>query len=184
MIIFRSTLHSPEVFYFDTNSYLPKLTMTPSSSLFSGLHDLMVAPDQSRINARQASWMKDFIDLNPDAYVKAYILCECTDDKQKKLWAQLMIFLALACIVPKEKHLSCPPQIDTLWHRFILCTGAYADFCEDAGVNFIHHTPEEVFNLPPGRTSTPWTGITEFLDNRIPGYDERYWDGSTACSTD
>jgi hypothetical protein len=158
--------------------------MIPSSSSFSGLSNLIAAPDQSTINARQVSWMKDFIDLNPDACAKAYILCECTEGNQKKLWAQLMIFLALACIVPKGKHLSCPPQIDTLWHRFILCTTAYADFCEDAGVNFIHHTPEEVFNLPPRAGSTPWTGITEFLNGRIPEYDERCWDGSTACSTD
>lgn len=32
--------------------------------------------------------------------------------------------------------------VDEAWHGFILCTAAYAEFCEAAYGRFLHHHPE------------------------------------------
>ncbi len=44
------------------------------------------------------------------------------------------------------------PEVDEVWHTFILFTRKYHQFCEEIFGEFIHHTPETSAEpLPPGR---------------------------------
>ena len=66
--------------------------------------------------------------------------------------------------------------VDEAWHGFILCTTAYAHFCDAAYGRFLHHHPEGggTFVDDPdaqlGRTVVAWTMVAE------PGEDCVLWD--------
>lgn len=65
--------------------------------------------------------------------------------------------------------------VDEAWHGFILCTAAYAHFCDRAYGRFLHHHPEggDTSVGDPhaqlGRTVVAWTMVAE------PGEDCVLW---------
>lgn len=69
--------------------------------------------------------------------------------------------------------------VDEAWHGFILCTRRYADFCERAYGQFLHHHPEgaEPAGAEPadmagqlGRTVVAWSLVAR------PGEECMLWD--------
>jgi hypothetical protein len=57
--------------------------------------------------------------------------------------------------------------VDEAWHGFILCTSRYAQFCESAYAQFLHHHPEgggvelDSSAAQLARTVVAWTLVTE-----------------------
>lgn len=50
---------------------------------------------------------------------------------------------------PKKQMVAMPSRgVDIAWHEFILCTRAYAEFCQRAFGYFLHHTPAEGMATP------------------------------------
>jgi hypothetical protein len=66
--------------------------------------------------------------------------------------------------------------VDEAWHGFILCTSRYAQFCENAYGQFLHHHPEDGgvelddATSQLGRTVVAWTLVAE------PGEECVLWD--------
>ncbi|HQQ62017.1 MAG TPA: hypothetical protein PLF22_00430 [Pseudomonadales bacterium] len=49
----------------------------------------------------------------------------------------------------RKKMVAMPSRaVDIAWHEFILCTHAYAVFCQKAFGYFLHHTPAEAMPAP------------------------------------
>lgn len=70
--------------------------------------------------------------------------------------------------------------VDEAWHGFILCTAAYARFCDDAYGRFLHHHPEGggtgghgSMEAQLGRTVVAWSLVAE------PGEEGVLWDLDT-----
>jgi hypothetical protein len=78
----------------------------------------------------------------------------------------------------KKQMVAMPSRaVDIAWHEFILCTHAYAVFCQKAFGYFLHHTPAEAMPAPHvARNSLKlaWkltcqrAGINPLLPDRIP----------------
>lgn len=66
---------------------------------------------------------------------------KCTIAPQNVLTALTETIRFLNLIVFSEKKLTPGETIDTVWHEFILCTRAYAQFCENVFGRFVHHAP-------------------------------------------
>jgi hypothetical protein len=66
--------------------------------------------------------------------------------------------------------------VDEAWHGFILCTAAYARFCDEAYGRFLHHHPEgggvelDDSATQLGRTVVAWTMVA------APGEQAVLWD--------
>jgi len=52
------------------------------------------------------------------------------------------------------------PEVDELWHQFILFTRQYASFCDEYLGNFLHHTPETSYTGLGGGKSE---GVRKFV---------------------
>lgn len=64
------------------------------------------------------------------------------DLKQQQLVARALRQFFLAYLKSGCRRVAMPSQVvDDLWHEFILFTRDYANFCQAAFGNFLHHTP-------------------------------------------
>ncbi len=94
------------------------------------------------------------------------------------LFMQMLTFLWLAEIRPRNARWSPPARIDAVWHEFILFTEAYAIFCEKSVGHFIHHVPITSVNRNKKDKLKPWLHKNEkkeqFCGSEIP-FMPRYW---------
>ena len=75
--------------------------------------------------------------------------------------------------------------VDEAWHGFILCTARYAQFCDQAYGQFLHHHPDGTgpasagaMQQQLGRTVVAWTIVAE------PGEECVLWDLDTRVGVD
>ncbi len=54
---------------------------------------------------------------------------------------ELMRYLVMCSLSPKEGIEMMSKEVDPLWHTFILFTKDYARFCKQVAGRFIHHAP-------------------------------------------
>lgn len=54
---------------------------------------------------------------------------------------ELMRYLVMCSLSPKENIEMMSKEVDQLWHTFILFTKEYARFCKQVADRFIHHVP-------------------------------------------
>ncbi len=54
---------------------------------------------------------------------------------------ELMRYLVMCALLPKESIEMMSKDIDNLWHTFILFTKNYARFCTQVAGHFLHHAP-------------------------------------------
>ena len=71
--------------------------------------------------------------------------CPALDARQLSLILKGMRdYFLLIQLSPKKQMVAMPSRgVDIAWHEFILCTRAYAEFCQQAFGYFLHHTPAE-----------------------------------------
>jgi hypothetical protein len=62
-------------------------------------------------------------------------------DKAKELEIETKKFFALAFLDQGHYHIP-EPDVDEYWHRMILHSRFYVDFCESMFQGYYHHTPE------------------------------------------
>ncbi|NBF09188.1 glycine-rich domain-containing protein [Pseudomonas sp. Fl4BN1] len=74
--------------------------------------------------------------------------------KDCQLVAQGLRQFFLAYLKSGERYVSMPSQVvDDLWHEFILHTRDYQAFCDQAFVQFLHHTPAAALGQNPEQQS-------------------------------
>lgn len=71
------------------------------------------------------------------------------------------------------------PQLDEMWHHFILHTRAYAEYCSTHLGRFVHHNPTET-PIVEGRAE-----MLAFAERICGGIDRDIWPkaGVTACDS-
>ena len=76
---------------------------------------------------------------NPVLLDKISNACHLGKDEVVEVLTEVIKFLNL--IAYAEEKLTPAKLIDLAWHEFILCTQAYADFCQVHFKRMIHHHP-------------------------------------------
>lgn len=67
--------------------------------------------------------------------------CAVSEGLAQILFKDMLIYLYICAITPKNVRLSPPLIIDEAWHAFILFTHDYHVFCQEHFGRFIHHRP-------------------------------------------
>lgn len=106
-----------------------------------------------RLSAYQAPLVKEKILLEK----------ELTEPEFGEAFLELKKFVAL-CRHSGRPLAMTSPQIDTVWHQFILFTREYHSFCDEFFGGFLHHSP----NVP----SRP--GAPGLLENLIESYESTF----------
>ncbi len=104
----------------------------------SGL-SLAVSPEAVRSKTSLEDVMKY---ENPDVVERIEKELGVTPQQAKALFDDLKRFLWLAAVTPPTTVPT--PQIDEAWHRFVLYTKDYADFCNIYFGGFLHHAPQRL----------------------------------------
>ncbi len=89
----------------------------------------------------------------------------------------LLVFLSASAAWP-ETRFSPPPQMDDLWHEFILHTHAYIDFCQSVSIAYIHHVPHGDINSVLEDVTGPQ--LNHVFDELGISYTKQYWENFDA----
>lgn len=60
--------------------------------------------------------------------------------KTRYVYTEMLKYLWL-CMQPGNGGISPAPEVDIVWHNFILYTKDYTEFCNEYAGEFIHHSP-------------------------------------------
>lgn len=97
--------------------------------------------NQLRLRLRRESHIRGYM-FPRGLFEKLTKLHPTLDVKQQQMVARALRQFFLAYLKSGCKRVAMPSQVvDDLWHEFILFTRDYADFCQRAFGQFLHHTP-------------------------------------------
>lgn len=94
------------------------------------------------------------------------------------LWAELMRFVAL-CDAGGKRYPMLSPDVDGLWHAFILHTERYMSFCEERLHRYFHHHPHSCDERAE-------TSATEFIEDYEKAFGfpvSPVWHAASDCSS-
>ena len=111
------------------------------------LGPLGLLPEISKsISAELIAKLKYIEEYDLEIQKKIYVAKgRCPSVEANTLERELKRFLSLTLLEPQPKYESFVPSevVDGLWHRFILHTKDYREFCEKTAGHFIDHNPEK-----------------------------------------
>lgn len=95
----------------------------------------------------------DLIEQYPFTQVREKLLLEkkLSPDKVDEAIVEFRKYLALIALGHKKLGM-ISPEVDEVWHTFILFTRDYAAFCEEVFGSFLHHQPA-IPSQPIGKKS-------------------------------
>ena len=64
-------------------------------------------------------------------------------ERLREYWKELQKWLVASLVYPAEEFVMMGP-VDLLWHKFVLHTRLYAEFCWSVLGDFVHHEPEPI----------------------------------------
>ncbi|TYK43281.1 glycine-rich domain-containing protein [Actinomadura decatromicini] len=95
-----------------------------------------------------------------------------------RIVGQTLVFLR-ACADSPGAMLSPSKRVDKGWHRFILRTHLYAEFCERVAGRFLHHDPVCTADIQSGAALARTVAALHATGFHV---DDELWDVSGDCS--
>ncbi|WP_457029521.1 glycine-rich domain-containing protein [Kitasatospora sp. P5_F3] len=104
---------------------------------------------------------------------------DLTDDLGERGVNQMVAFLVTS--TRTSEVLTPPLRVDEFWHRFILRTQPYAEFCAALRVGFIHHVPDEAGTVDPAKGRAAMAQTVAAIESAGFQTDPEFWPGMGAA---
>ena len=103
---------------------------------------------------------------------------ELSPDAAKRALAEVVKFLEVSAeMTARGEDVRLVPSVpvDSAWHAFILHTRAYADFCDRAFGEYLHHDPSPPDEVPGPGTLVDYLRTRVLIEERYGALDEELW---------
>lgn len=100
------------------------------------------------------------------------------------LEVELKKFLSLPLLFPEATFPFVPSgKVDAIWHKFILDTKLYRQFCDNVFGAYIDHTPEDTLAKTISVNKSVYFYTKRCLTEAYGGFVPSVWGASASCDT-
>lgn len=93
-------------------------------------------------------------------------------------------FLSLPLLFPTAQYPFVPSgKVDAMWHKFILDTKRYREFCDNVYGEYLDHTPQDTLGATIATNKAMYFFTKECLKEAYGGWIPAIWGVSAHCDT-